>query len=308
MYDVIIIGGGPAGLTAAIYTCRKQLKTLVISMNYGGQTMMASHMENYPGYEGSGLKLMEHFQKQAKDFGAKLIDGKVVTVDDNNGVFTVKLSEGDVFKGKSVILAFGKVPRSIGISGEDKFLGKGVHVCATCDAPMYQDKEVLVVGGGNSALHAVQLLSGIASKVYLMHRRDEFRGDELLVKKIKKKKNVEFLLSHLPKEIKGDTFVNSIVVLDRKTQKTKEIKVEGVFLEIGYEVKADLVKHLVDLNDKMEVKINSVGETSHRGVFAAGDVTTTRYKQTVIAAGEGAKAGLSAYSYVKQTEVDTDIS
>ena len=241
MYDVIIVGGGPAGLTAAIYTCRKQLKTLVISMNYGGQTMLASHMENYPGFEGSGLELMEHFQKQAESFGAELKDGKAVSVDDDNGVFKIKLSEGDVFEGKSIILAFGKVPRSVGIPGEDVFMGKGVHVCATCDAPMYQGKDVMVVGGGNSALHAVQLLSGIAAKVYLMHRRDEFRGDEVLVKQIKKMNNVELLLSHLPKEIKGNDFVNSIVVKDRKSGESRELKIDGVFLEIGYEVDSSII-------------------------------------------------------------------
>ena len=303
MYDAIIVGAGAAGLTAAIFTCRKGLKTAIISIEIGGQSILATQLENYPGFKGSGYELMNVFKEQAESFGAEIINGKVIKVDKDGKNFRIKLTNGEEYESKAIILAYGKVPRSLGIPGEDKYLGRGIHVCATCDAPLYKNKTVAVIGGGNSALESALLLSGIAKKVYLVHRRDEFRGDEILVGRIKKKKNLEFVLNCIPKEVKGNKFVKSLIVENVNDKKEKELKINGIFLEIGYEVKTDFVKHLVEINEKNEIITDEKCQTSCPGIFAAGDVTNVIYKQIVVSAGEGAKAGLSAYAYLQGKEI-----
>jgi len=304
VYDVIIIGAGAAGLSAAIYTCRRKLNTLVVSIDIGGQTILATHIENYPGVRGLlGTELMQVFHEQALSFGAEFIGGKVIKIEEKNHLFSVALSNGEEYKAKALILAFGKEPKMLGIPGEDKFLGRGVSTCATCDAPLFSDKDVAVIGGGNSAIDAALLLSKIAKKVYLVHRRDEFRGDEHSVGKIKKSKNVELVLDSLPVEVKGEKFVSSVVVENVKTGKKEEIKADGVFVEIGYITKTELVKDIVKLNEKKEIITDEFCMTSCPGIFAAGDVTNVPFKQTVVSAGEGAKAGLAVYRYLQGKDV-----
>ncbi|MFH1399575.1 MAG: FAD-dependent oxidoreductase [Candidatus Woesearchaeota archaeon] len=298
-FDVIIVGAGAAGLTAAIYTCRKGLKTAVISIDVGGQTVLSSHIENYPAFVGPGYELITKFKEQALSFGAKIINGKVVGIVKGEP-FKVELSDKTTYEADTLILAYGKIPKTLGIPGEDTYMGKGVHTCATCDAPLYKGKTVAVVGGGNSALDSALMLSGIAKKVYLIHRRDSFRGDQILAEKLKQKKNMELVLNHIPVEIKGDKFVKSLTV--ESTGKQKELAVDGIFLEIGYEVRADFLNNLVKLNGKGEIITDKNCDTSCKGVFAAGDVTDIQYKQVVIAAGEGAKAALSAYAFLKGHE------
>ncbi len=299
MYDVIVIGAGAAGLTAAVYTCRKKLKTLVISADVGGQTNLTNHIENYPGVDAMpGPVLMQKFQENALSFGAELIMGRVKIVNKSKNDFTVETHSGEKYETKTVILAFGKLHKSLNIPGEDKFLGKGLRTCVTCDGPLFKNKTVVVIGGGNSAVEGVEELSRIAKKVYIVHRRDEFRADEITVDKVKKLKNVEFVMSHAPIEVTGEKFVKGLVVEDLKTKKRKELAVDGVFVEIGYIVDTCMVKHLVKLNERNEVLINDRCETNHPGIFAAGDVTIVQYKQTVISAGEGAKAALQAYTYL----------
>ena len=304
MYDVIIVGAGAAGLTAAIYTCRKGLKTAIITIDIGGQAISAKHLENYPGFkEGDGQKLISIFAEQAISFGAEIIKGKVVNLDKEGDGFKVKVAHGEEYKTKAIILTYGKVPRNLGVPGEDKFLGRGVHVCAICDAPLYKNKIVAVVGGGNSALENALYLSNIAKQVYLIHRRDEFRGDEIHVGRIKKKKNVKLFLSHIPKEVKGDKFVSSFIIENVKDNTTKELKLDGVFLELGYNIDIDFVKHLVKVNERNEIVVDGRCNTSQNGIFAAGDVSNVPYKQIVVSAGEGAKAGLSAYAYLQGKEI-----
>lgn len=300
MYDVIIIGGGAAGMTAAIYTARKNLKTLIISIDVGGQTSIPSKIENYPGFEEvNGFELMSKFQAQSMKWGAETISGKVSSLIKNeDGTFNLKLSTEEEYQTKSVILAFGKTPNNMNVPGEDQFVGKGVSVCVTCDAPLYRGKTVVVVGGGNSALGGVQELASIAKKVYLVHRRDQFRADEVEIERTKKFDNVEFVLSSVPVEVKGTEFVEGLVVEDVNTKEQKTLDVDGVFVEIGYRVDSDFVKDLVKTNASNEVEINSLNETSQPGIFAAGDVTTVQFKQTVISAGEGAKAALQCYHYL----------
>jgi thioredoxin-disulfide reductase len=306
-YDVLIIGGGSAGLTAAIYTGRKQLKTGVITQDIGGQTLLTSHIENYPGFELiPGPELMVKFQGQATKFGAEFIMGQASKIDKKGKLFEVELSNGEKYSGKSIIVAAGKTARRLGVPGEDKFLGRGVSTCATCDAPFFKDKNVAIVGGGNSALEAADQLGKIAKKVYLVHRKEEFRADEITVEKVKKIKNIEIITNAVPKEIKGDKIVESLVIEDINSKEKRETKVDGVFVEIGYELSTDWIKKLVKRNEMNEIEVDNRCRTSQEGVMAAGDVTTVPYKQTVISAGEGAKAALEVYKYIKGVEVATD--
>src|SRR3989344_5261627 len=303
-YDVIVLGGGAAGLTSAIYTCRKKLKTLLITVDVGGQTLLTNHIENYPGYYTdtpgypSGPKLMQTFEEQAKSFGTEMIFGKANRLEKTDKGFRISLTNGEQYECKALILAYGKVPRSLGIPGEDKFIGRGVSTCATCDAPVFKNKTVAVVGGGNSAIEAAELLTKFATKVYVVHRRDAFRADEITIEKVKKSDKIEFVLNSAPVEIKGDKFVSAVVVEDVNTKARKELPINGLFVEIGYVVEGDFVKHIVKVDAMNEVEINMAAETVCQGIFAAGDVTNVRYKQTGISAGWGGTAGPSAYNYL----------
>jgi len=300
VYDTIIIGGGAAGLTAAIYTSRRALKTLVITQDIGGQAATTPDVENYPGFDFiSGAELMQKFQKQAEKYDTQFIFQEVKKIEKKDNLFLVK-TNADQFEAKSIILAFGLTHRHLGIPGEEEFSGKGVSYCAICDMPLFKDKTVVVIGGGSAAFDTALLGSQLAKKVYLIHRRSEFRGEEILEDKVKKTKNIELVLNSIPKEIKGDKVVESIIVQDVNDEsRIREIKTDGIFIEVGFMVKADLVQGLVGLDERNQIIISKNSETSCSGIFAAGDVTDIAYKQIVISAGEGAKAALQAYKYLQ---------
>lgn len=299
-YDVIIIGGGAAGLAAAIYSARREMKTLVLTVNLGGQAAMASKVENYPGSaKKSGIELMKKFAEQAKKFGAKIIFDRVEKISAKGGKYPFKIKgTRDNFEAKAVILALGKSPHKLEVPGEAKFHHKGIVYCATCDAPLFKDKIVAVVGGGNSSFDAAILLTKIAKKVYLIHRREEFRAEESDVEKFKKKNNTELVLNCEIIEIKGDDFIKSVIVKNNQDGSEKEIMLSGLFVEIGYDVDPKLFKDLVKMDEVNQIKTDSCGRTSAPGIFAAGDVTDVPFKQIVISAGAGAKAALCAYDYI----------
>lgn len=308
MHDVIIIGGGAAGMTAALYTARKNLKTMIISVDIGGQTALPSNIENYPGYDGvNGFELMMKFQSQATKWGAEMITGKVIKLEKDGDIFKLELESGAKHESKAVILAFGKTPRALNIPGEDKFMGKGVSTCVTCDGPFYKGKTVAIVGGGNSALGGARELADIAEKIYLVHRRDEFRGDPIEVDRVRQQPNVEFVLSNVPKEVTGENVVTGLVVEDTKTNQQKTLKVDGVFIEAGYIVDSAFLGDLVKRNEQNEIEINQLNETSQPGIFAAGDVTNTPFKQTVISAGDGAKAALQCHHFLTGLDIEQDL-
>jgi thioredoxin reductase (NADPH) len=295
-YDVAIVGAGVAGLTAAIYARRRELKTVVISIDVGGQTNLAGYIENYPGFDSiKGAELVKNFYQKAISLGAEFVFDEVKEIKKQKDVFRLKLSKSRI-EARTVILAIGKKPRKLGVKGEQEFLGKGVSTCSICDGPLYKGKVVAVVGGGNSAIDSALYLTEIVKKVYLIHRRNTFVADETSVNKLKSKENVEFLLNAVVKEIKGDKVVKAIVV--EQENKQKEIAVDGVFVEIGFEASTDWLKGLIELDEKGQIIINNLCQTSVPGIFAAGDCTNMPFKQVVISAGQGAIAALSAYQYL----------
>ena len=306
IYDVIIVGAGPAGLTAAIYTCRKKLKTLIVTQDIGGQTSLAPHIENYPGFDViSGPELIEKMRKQVIKFGTELIIGEVTKIQKKGKNFMVFSGEKN-FQTETIILASGKTAKRLNIPGEDKFFGKGISTCATCDAPLFKNKIVAVIGGGNSAFEAAELVSKFSKKVYLIHRRGEFKADEITIQRVKKNKKIEMIVNVIAKKVNGNKFVESLEIENLKTKEKKELKVHGIFVEIGYELKTEWLKDLVNKNKINEIIIDERCRTSLPGFFAAGDVSSTIYKQAIISAGEGSKAGLEAYKHIKGIEKVVD--
>ncbi|HTW96616.1 MAG TPA: FAD-dependent oxidoreductase, partial [Candidatus Methylomirabilis sp.] len=295
MYDVIIVGGGAAAMSAAIYAARRQMKILMISKDLGGQMMWASVIENYPGYKSiPAAELIEKFSEQVRELGVEIKFNEVKEIkklaDDSFAVATAS----EKFSAKTVIVAIGAAHRQLGVPGEKELAGRGVAYCANCDGPLFKNKTVAVVGGGNSALDSAELLSKIASKVYLLHQFPVFQAFEGLEKKVREATNIEIILQSKVEEIVGEKKVSGIKVRNLTDNTLKEIPVDGIFVEIGFEVKTDLVAGLVNINEKKEIIISNKGETTLAGMFAAGDSANSAYKQIVIAAGQGAAAALGA--------------
>lgn len=303
LYDLIIIGGGPAGITAGIYATRKKLNTLLITKSFGGQVALkAVTIENYPGFEEiSGLELIQRFEKHLRKQKIDIERDEVKEVKKIDGNFIVITNNKNRFESRAVIIASGGDPRPLEVPGEKKFIGKGVSYCVTCDGPLFSDKTVAVIGGGNAGFEAAIFLSNIAKKIYILEYGETVRADFENQERVKKTGKVEIITNAALKKIKGNQFVNSIIYQDRKTKKEKTLLVEGVFVEIGSIPATGFVKNLVDFNEKDEIIVDPhTGQTRTPGLFAAGDIDNVPYKQIVIAAGEGAKAALSAYDYLQK--------
>jgi thioredoxin reductase (NADPH) len=308
IYDVIVVGGSAAGLTAALFARRRQMRTLVLSKDIGGQINNTTNVENYPGIERiGGFELTRVFEKQAKNHGAEIriesiSDAGARPGGDGREIFFLRSKDGHEFYSRSLIFAMGKTPRNLGAANEDKFLGKGVSYCANCDGPLFKGKTVAVVGGGNAAFDAAFMMTKIAKKVYLVHRRKEFRAFENIVQKTCACPLIECVLDSTVKEIVGDRFVKAIVVQNVNDGVLREIPVDGVFVEIGSDVDTGFLKGLLELDELGQIRINENSQTTHHGIFAAGDVTDTSFKQIIVAAGDGCKAGLAAYNYLHNIE------
>lgn len=299
MYDLIIVGAGSAGLTSAIYAGRKNLKTLLITgFNVGGETNSTNDIQNYPGYEGPGPELMNRFHEQAKKWGAEFVDSKVKKITKSEN-FIVELEDGTAKESKAVIICYGRIRRKLNIPGEEEFFGRGVSTCTTCDAPFYKNKVAGVVGGGNSALEGVLELADIAEKVYLIHRRDAFKADDVTVKEARANDKIEFVLDSVLTEVKGDKFVESVMVKNVKTEEMREIKLDGIFLEIGWITDPSMVEGLVETNEANEIVVDKLCRTKTPGLYACGDLTDIPFKQTVISAGMGAIATLEAVRFIR---------
>jgi len=298
MFDLIIIGGGPAGMTAGVYAARKMLKTLIITENIGGQVSLNSDIENYPGYQYiSGSELVEKFKNHMEKFNIEKELSQVISITAVNGRFIVSTTEGKAHEAKAIIIATGRARRKLNIPGEDEFLGRGVSYCVTCDGPLFKGKDVAVVGDDDSAFRAVLQLSKIANTVNLIS--GGFRkGDKVIQDKVKNLQNVKFYINYKPLEIKGENVVSGLIVQSKDSKEILEIPVSGVFIEIGSVPVSVFAKNLVEINERGGIKTNCKCETSTPGIYAAGDVTDAIEKQIVIAAGDGAKAVLNAYRYL----------
>lgn len=302
-HELSIVGAGPAGLTAALYAGRQNLDTVLISKEMGGQITKANLVENFPGLPGvSGTQLTKKIKKQVDEYDVKYLEKFVKGITKENEGFILKIDDykNDI-KSKALILSFGKQPRKLDVPGEEKFIGKGVSYCATCDMPLFHNKKVTVVGGGNSALHAVLAAEKVAKKIYLIHRRDKFKAEESLIKQIRafsKTDKLEVLTNSEVEKIEGDKFVDSIVVKNNKTDSKKEIETDGVFLEIGFVINNQLVKDLVEFEEG-EIKVDNKAASKTPGLFIAGDISAAAHDQAIIAAGLGATSAISAYQYLK---------
>jgi len=303
VYDLIIIGGGPAGITAGIYAARQKLNTLLITKDFGGQVARkAVVIENYPGFEEiSGMELIKKFEKHLRKQKVDIERDEVTKLKKIKNGFLVLTKSKNRFESKAVIIASGAAPRPLEVPGEKKFIGRGVSYCTICDGPLFSNKIVAAIGGGNAGFEAAIFLSNIAKKIYILEYGPKVGADQTNQERVKKTGKVEVITNAALKQIKGQKFVNSIIYQDRNSKKNITLPLEGVFVEIGSQPATAFVKGLVDFNKKDEIKINlRTNQTKISGLFAAGDITEIKDKQIVIAAGEGAKAALSAYDYLQK--------
>jgi thioredoxin reductase (NADPH) len=299
-YEVVILGGGPAGLTAAIYSARYHLNTLVIAQSFGGTANLAGEVENWPGFSGTGKELMDKMKEQSEKFGAKFLEKEISSVKKEGSFFVIE-TEGKKVKAKTIIVALGTEHRKLAVPGEKEFLGKGVSYCATCDGMFFRNKTVAVIGGADSAAKAALYLSEITKKVYVLYRKTEMRCEPISLKKLCEKDNVEIIYQSLPTKISGEKIVKSLEYLQTVGEKEeqKSISVDGVFIEIGSTPMTELVKNLGMQMESDYILTDKDSKTNVPGVFAAGDNTNTKFKQMIVAAGSGATAAKSAYDFLR---------
>lgn len=303
MHDLIIIGGGPAGIAAGIYAARQKLNTLLIAKGFGGQmARKAVDIENYPGFEKiSGLELIQKFEKHLRKQKIDIKRDSVTKIKKAGKFFLVLTESRKKFQAKAVIVVSGADPRPLEVPGEKKFIGRGLSYCAICDGPLFVDKIVVVIGGGNAGFEAAMALTSYAKKVYILEFKPKVEADQINQEMVKKTGKIKIITSAALKKIEGKDFVKAILYQDRKSQKLQTLKVEGVFVEIGSIPATGFVKGLVDFSERDEIKIDpKTNMTRTSGLFAAGDVTDVRHKQIVVAAGEGTKAALSVYDYLQK--------
>jgi len=299
-YDVVIIGGGPAGLSAGIYTARARLNSLLIEGGaVGGQIINAEWVENYPGFTESisGIDLTEAMHKQATKFGLETLLAEVTGIDIKGSQKVVRTSQGE-FTAEAVIVAGGSERQKLGIPGEAEYTGKGVSYCATCDGPFFRDKAVAVVGGGNTAITEAIELTKFASRITVIHRRDELRATKILQEKAFAEPKIDILWDSVLEEIDGDAFVSKVRVSNVKTRKKTVLDVSGVFMAVGFRPNTGYLKGIVKLDDIGTVITNEKMETSVPGIFAAGDIRSNSIRQIIAAAGDGAVAAIGAEKYI----------
>ncbi|MBU4204858.1 FAD-dependent oxidoreductase [Patescibacteria group bacterium] len=303
IYNLIIIGGGPAGITAGIYASRQRMKTLLITKELGGQIAeKAVDIENWPGnIKIAGPNLVNNFISHLKKQEVEIKYGEVRKIEKENNNFTIRTTENEKLFSSAVIIATGADPRPLEVPGEKEFIGKGVSYCVTCDGPLFKNKDIAIIGGGNAGFEAAIFMTNYASKIYILEYGSEIKADAENQEEAKKSKNIEVIKNAIIKEIKGDKMVNGLVYENSVTKKIKNLKVQGVFVEIGSQPATSLAKGLVDFNERDEIKVEfETFQTKTPGLFAVGDVNTGKYKQIITAAGEGCKAALAAYEYVKK--------
>ncbi len=298
MYDIIIIGAGTAGLTAAIYACRANKKVLVLESDvYGGQITKTLRIENYPAAPHiSGVDFAKSLYEQATNLGAEIEFEEVVKIE-NYDDHKVVVTADDAYEAATVIIATGSHDKKLGLSREDELFGHGISYCATCDGALYSDKDVAIIGGGNTALYEALYLCDIAKKVYLIHRRDEFRGDPALIDKVRKKPNIEFIMSSSATGLFGDKKLDEIEITDTNG-KVSRLKIAGLFVAIGREPSTRTFRDIIELDSNGYIKTDEACHTNVSGIFAAGDVRTKDLRQLVTATSDGAIAATEAVRYL----------
>lgn len=302
IYDTIIIGGGPAGLSAALYAGRSKMSTLLLERGkFGGQTSTTDELENYPGSieECTGPSLIERMRKQAESFGTEFVKDEILNVELDGKIKTLKGKNAE-YQGKTVIIATGAYPRLGGFKNENELRGKGVSYCATCDADFFTELEVAVIGGGDSAITEAIYLTKFADKVTVIHRRDEFRAAKSLVEKMKKNPKIDLILDSVVEEAKGDEILEGLVIKNVKTGEISELRVDGCFVFVGYLPISDLFKGKVEMNQRGDIITDVEMRCNVPGVFAAGDVREKTLRQVITAAADGAIAATNAEKYVEE--------
>jgi len=298
-FEIVIVGAGPAGLSAGIYVARQNVSCLIISKDLGGQMNLIPRLENYPGaIMTSGQILAKTLETQYLSFKGEIVYDTIEKIDEFEGGFKIKTTRSE-YRSKSVVLAPGKVPNMLGLENESQYFNKGIHYCTKCDAPFYQGRITASVGVGNYLLESGLLLSRMASKMYLILRGAKLAGDKDLVAAIENNKNIEIVTQSSVKSISGNAVLQQITIVDSSGAE-KVLDVDALFIEMGSKINLDYVKHLVKINTKGEIEIESGGMTSHPAIFAAGDATTIPYKQIIVACGDGSNAGLSAFNYLEK--------
>tara|TARA_Y100000310_G_scaffold271286_1_gene285696 strand:- start:300 stop:1274 length:975 start_codon:yes stop_codon:yes gene_type:complete len=298
-FEIVIVGAGPAGLSAGIYVARQNVSCLIISKDLGGQMNLIPRLENYPGtIMSSGPILAKTLETQYLSFKGELVYDTVEKIDESEDGFKIKTNR-DEYKAKAIVLTPGKVPNMLGLENESEYYNKGIHYCTKCDAPFYQGKTTASIGVGTYLVESGLLLSRMASKMYLILKGSKLAGDKDLVTTLENNKNIEIVTQSSVKSISGNSVLQQITIVDSSGTE-KILDVDALFIEMGSKINLDFVKHLVKINTKGEIEIESGGMTSHPAIFAAGDATTIPYKQIVVACGDGSNAGLSAFNYIEK--------
>jgi len=298
-FEILIVGAGPAGLSAGMYVARQNVSCLIISKDLGGQMNLIPKLENYPGtIMSSGQILAKTLETQYLSFKGEIVYDTVEKIDESEDGFKIKTTRSE-YKAKAIVLAPGKVPNMLGVENESEYFNKGIHYCTKCDAPFYQGRTTASIGVGSYLVESGLLLSRMASKIYLILKGSKLAGDKDLVATLENNKNIEIITRSSVKSISGNSTLQQIIIVDSSGAE-KVLDVDALFIEMGSKINLDYVKHLVKINTKGEIEIESGGMTSHPAIFAAGDATTIPYKQIIVACGDGSNAGLSAFNYLEK--------
>jgi thioredoxin reductase (NADPH) len=301
--DLIIIGGGPAGLTAGLYACRSRLNVILIEKAItGGQVMTTELIENYPGFpEGiSGPELAQKFYTHALNFGLEKLDAEVIKIEIDGKIKKITLDSGEVYRAKTIILATGANPRKLGVTGEDKLRGRGVSYCATCDGAFFKNKRICIVGGGDTAVEEAIYLTKFVTQLYIIHRREQLRATKIIQERAFTNPKIKIIWNSVVESINGDESVESVNLKNVKTNEIIQLPLEGVFVFVGYDPNTEFVKDILKLDQQGYVIVNDILETSASGIFAAGDVNNRFLKQVSTAVGDGATAAVAAEKYIEE--------